>query len=139
MSRIIFFAITLLSLILGGCSDQNQSLTVDDVLQKFKAAGLEAENPREMTKDDYGLAPMKAKEAKRFFIPSLGENAGGRIFSFDNAADLKQTKEFYDRMGKESAMLFSWTIEKDNILVQINGDLPEEKFKQYKKALENAK
>lgn len=111
-------------------------LTVDEVLQAFKDAGLEAENPREMTKEDYGLAPMKAQEAKRFFIPSLGEDAGGRIFSFDNKADLKQTKEFYDSAGKESAILFSWTIEKGNILVQINGDLPKEKYEKYKKALD---
>lgn len=113
-----------------------RKLTVDEVLQAFKDAGLEAENPREMTKEDYGLAPMKAQEAKRFFIPSLGEDAGGRIFSFDNKADLKQTKEFYDSAGKESAILFSWTIEKGNILVQINGDLPKEKYEKYKKALD---
>jgi len=111
-------------------------LTVDEVLQAFKAAGLEAENPRDMTKQDYGFAPMKAQEAKRFFIPSLGEDAGGRIFSFDNMADLKQTKEFYDAAGRESAILFSWTIEKGNILVQLNGDLPKEKYEKYKKALD---
>jgi len=111
-------------------------LRVDDVLQAFKDAGLEAENPREMTKDDYGLAPMKAQEAKRFFIPSLGEDAGGRVFSFNNVADLKQTKEYYDSLGKESAMFFSWTIEKGNILVQINGDLPKEEYEKYKKVLD---
>lgn len=111
-------------------------LTVDEVLQAFKDAGLEAENPREMTKQDYGFAPMKAQEAKRFFIPSLGKDAGGRIFSFDNIADLKQTKEYYDAAGRESAILFSWTIEKGNILVQLNSDLPKEKYEKYKKVLD---
>ena len=41
-------------------------------------------------------------------------------------------KAYYDDLGEGSAMLFSWTAVKDNILIQINGDLPEEK---YKKAL----
>ncbi|WP_267206730.1 hypothetical protein [Salinibacillus xinjiangensis] len=34
-----------------------------------------------MTKDDYGMAPMKAEEGFRFLIPSLGEGAGGRILA----------------------------------------------------------
>ena len=93
-----------------------------------------------MTKDDYGMAPMKAKEATNFLVPSLGEDdAGGRVFVFDNQADLDSTKAFYDTLGKESAFLFSWTFAKDLTLVQINGDLPEDKAKQYEAALAGMK
>lgn len=132
----VIISVLVVAFLLNGCGSSASSLTVDTVLESFKDAGLEVENPKEMTKDDYGMAPMKAEEAKRFLIPSLGEDAGGRIFSFDNSKDLEQTKEYYDALGKESAMLFSWTATKDNILIQINGDLEEEEFEKYKKALE---
>jgi hypothetical protein len=36
-------------------------------------------------------------------------------------------------------MVFSWTFEHDNILLQLSGDLPEEKAMQYKEALEGMK
>jgi hypothetical protein len=36
-------------------------------------------------------------------------------------------------------MLFSWVFVKDNIVVQINGDLPEEQAKKYEAALNGLK
>lgn len=104
-------------------------------VEAFKAAGLEAESPRPLTKDDYGLAPMVATEGTRFLIPSLGPDSGGRIFSFASQDDLARTQDYYVEMGKSSAIFFSWTFAKDNILVQINGDLPEETAKKYEAVL----
>jgi hypothetical protein len=39
------------------------------------------------------------------------------------------------KLGKENAAFFSWVFVKDNILVQINGNLPEEQAKKYEAAL----
>lgn len=112
--------------------------TTDQVLAAFKAAGLEAEQTRPMTKDDYGIAPYVGSGV-RFFVPSVCADCGGRLFSIENAEELARVKLFYDEMGKQSAMLFSWTFARDNILVQINGDLPEAQAKQYEAALLNLK
>ncbi|WP_053400048.1 hypothetical protein [Priestia koreensis] len=143
MKKVYVLLFTLLpSLALVACNQSTsskESPTIDDALKSFQKAGLEAENAKKMTKDDYGMAPMKAKEAKRFLIPSLGEDNGGRIFIFDDKKDLEQTKEFYDKLGKESAMLFSWTAATNNILIQVNGDLSEDKFNEYRKVLEDLK
>lgn len=130
-----------LSLTLVACSSgvSGSKKTANDVVEAFKNAGLEAEDARNMTAEDYGIAPMKAKEAMRFFIPSLGENAGGRIFLYDKKADLEEMKNYYDELGRTSALFFSWTITKDNILIQISGNLPEEKYNEYKAALESIK
>ncbi len=106
------------------------------VIDAFTSAELEADPTYTMTKDDYGMAPMVAIEGSRFIIPSLCADCGGRIFSFNNPDDLAATKRYYDELGNASAMFFSWTFEKDNILVQINGDLPEEKALQYKEVLD---
>lgn len=106
-----------------------------DVLELFKATGLEAEKTHSMTKDDYGIAPMTAIEGTRFYIPSLCADCGGRIFSFSSPEDLETLKNYYLELAKSSALFFSWVFEKDNILVQINGDLSEEKAKFYEQAL----
>lgn len=120
-----------------GNDDAESYLTNQEVIDAFQNAGLEVEDASEMTKDDYGIAPMKAEEGTRFLIPSLGDDAGGRVFTYDNESDLDEMQEHYDSMGKESAMLFSWTIKYKNVLVQINGDLSEEEYNEYKKALES--
>lgn len=112
--------------------------TTAQVLAAFKAAGLEAEQTRSMTKDDYGMAPYVGSGV-RFFIPSLCADCGGRLLSIENVEELTRVKLFYDEMGKQSALLFSWTFARDNILVQINGDLPEAQAKQYETALLNLK
>lgn len=150
----LIMALVLLGTLLVGCGSSappsNQgppaaqppkptAFTPQQVVDTFKAAGLEAEKPRPMTKDDYGLAPMSAKEGLRFYIPSLGEGNGGRIMSFDNSADLEKTKAYYVNLAKESAMLFSWTFTKENILVQVNGDLKEDVAKKYETALNGMK
>jgi len=112
-----------------------QRWTNADVVAIFKSASLEVEEARPMTKDDYGMAPMRAIEGTRFLIPSLCSDCGGRIFSFSSQEDLNLTRAYYEELGKSSAAFFSWVFVKDNILVQINGDLPEEKARQYEAAL----
>ena len=107
------------------------------VVDAFIAAELEAGSPRPMTRDDYGFAPLVAIEGTRFLIPSLCAECGGRIMSFASQGDLEKTRAYYVEMGKESAAFFSWTFVKDNILVQINGDLLEDKALLYEAALDS--
>lgn len=153
MKRFLVVIMALLVLAsLAGCGSQPEKAAApapeppkaktwqsSDVVSAFKAAGLECESTRAMTKDDYGFAPLVAKEGTRFLIPSLGDDSGGRIMSFENKEDLEKTKEYYVKMGRESAAFFSWTFTKDNILVQINGDLKEDKAKKYEETLNGMK
>lgn len=106
------------------------------VVDAFLAAGLEATDVRPMTKDDYGIAPMLAIEAIRFYFPSLCENCGGRIMSFSNQADRDTLKEYYTKLAESSALFFTWVFVKDNILVQMNGDVPEADARLYEAALD---
>jgi hypothetical protein len=116
-----------------------QVLSIEQVVEAFRSAGLEVENPHPMLREDFGLVPYVAMEATRFLVPSICPDCGGRIFSFANVQDLELTKNYYDELGRQSAMLFSWVFVKDNILVQINGDLPETQAREYENALENLK
>lgn len=107
------------------------------VIEAFKAAGLEVGATKALTREDYGMAPLVAVEATRFLIPSLCAegDCGGRVFTFANEANRDKMKEYYDRWGRESAALFSHTFVRDNILIQINGVLTDEKAKRYEDAL----
>jgi len=116
-----------------------QKWTSNQAIEAFKVAGLEAEETRPMTQDDYGMAPMLAVEGTRFLIPSLCPSCGGRVLSFASQNDLDATQAYYVELGESSALFFSWTFARGNILVQINGDLPEEKARQYEAALNTLK
>ena len=120
----------------GAASTSFQKWKNSQVLDALKAAGLEVENPRPMSKPkDYASAPTIDVEATQFTIPSL-EGAVGRIYNFASEADLEKMVDYY---GNASADNFSWVYVRDNILVQLDGRLTEEKARQYEAALGNVK
>ncbi len=118
-------------------SPAQPNLTSKEVVAAFVQAGLEAEAPASMTVDDFGLAPKKTDDATRFLIPSLGADSGGRAFVFEDVADLRDTKAYYDEIGEESAALFSWTFANEDagVLVQINGELAEDEARRYEEVV----
>ncbi|MGV3617938.1 MAG: hypothetical protein ACO1SV_21645 [Fimbriimonas sp.] len=144
--------------ILGGCTnpsdtDRNSGVaegplaspqasarpTPMDIAKAFKNAGLEAEAPTSHNQpSDLGLAPFVIEDGVRFLIPSLGEDAGGRVYSFKDNERRDKMRRYYDKLGEESAAFFSWTFVADRTLVQINGKLPKTKAEKYKAALDAA-
>lgn len=114
---------------------QAASQTPERVVQAFKAKGLEAENDRAMAREDYGAAPFVC-EGRRFFMPSIPPgDMSGRTFVCANETDLTSLKEYYDSLGRSSAMFFSHTFRKGNVLLQMAGDVPDDQAKQYEAAL----
>lgn len=99
--------------------------TADDVVAAFRAAGLEVGEVRPLTRDDYQMAPLVGS-GLRFLIPSLCEDCGGRVFAVEDAAEREALANYYRDLPKLSAILFSWVYVRDNIVLQINGDLPDE-------------
>ena len=121
----------------GAASTVFQKWKSSQVVEAFKGAGLEVENPRPMNKpNDYGMIPMIDVEATRFDLPSVGEDGSTRIYNFASEGDLEKMIKYY---AEASADNFSWVYVKDNILVQIDGRLAEEKAKQYEAAMGNVK
>lgn len=116
---------------LGACG---KSYEIKDVTKGFEDDDLNVKNEKKMSHDDFGAAPMKAEEAN-FFVVESDKHA--RIMRFKNNDDLKQTKKYYDQLGKESAILYSHTYSKDNFLIQMNGDIEDSTFEKYKKSMDN--
>jgi hypothetical protein len=106
----------------------------EEVIAAFKAAGLQAEGTRPLTITDYVLVPYVC-QGLRFFIPSLGPDNGGRIFICDNKSDEDTLSSYYQSLGQPGTEFFSWVFVKGNIVVQINGTLPEATAKQYEAAI----
>lgn len=132
-------SISLIAILLTSCAPKYDRWTSTNIVDSFKASNLEVGSYRAMTVDDYGPAPLQAKEGTRFFIPSMCDDCGGRILAFSDQKGLEATQHYYEELGKGSAAFFSWVFVKDNILVQINGELSEEKARQYEKVLNNLK
>jgi len=128
--------ISVIALLLAACATNNP-ISPSHVVIAFEKAGLEVSAPRTMTKDDYGMAPL-ADEGIRFFIPSLCEKCGGRIMLFKDPDMKKLAIEYYEGLGKRNAAFFSWVFSRENIVLQINGDLPEAEALRYEKALNEA-
>ena len=73
------------------------------------------------------------KEATRFEIPSVGEGKGGRVFTFDTRRDLERVKNYYESFSSDS---YSYVFVKDNILMQLKGELPIQGAGQYRAVLD---
>jgi len=116
-------------------SDKKSAANLADIIEKFKKDGLTVENSKSMTKEDFGMAPMSAKEAYIFAIQKddTGNFINSRIFSFEDSEDMDKTKTYYDNLGKESAVAFSYTASNDKkkVLMQFNGDLPQDLVQKY--------
>ncbi|WP_242308865.1 stress protein [Bacillus cereus group sp. BfR-BA-01524] len=109
------------------------NVTVGKVIEEFKAAGLEAENPSDLLEKEFGNT---RKEAKRILAPALGEDSSGRIFEFKNKEDLEKAKKYYDDLGNGNQMLLSHTYAKGNFLIQMNGEMEDAQFNKYKEVMD---
>jgi outer membrane biosynthesis protein TonB len=125
---VVLFAVWFL---VGGTSP-SPGETANAIIADFQTAGLEAANARQMTPDDYGLAPVVCREgAQRFFIPSLGEGNGGRLLVCPNADDATSIADYYRTLNEASALVYSHVHQSGNIVVQANGELSDEQFQRY--------
>lgn len=115
---------------------EKEVASIDEYIKKFKNKSLVVHNEKKMSKDDFGMAPMTAKDAAMFSLidtDNEDDQKNARIFVFDNLEDLRETKKYYDDLGKGSAMLFSYTAaDEDNlVLMQFNGDFDQKLVEKY--------
>ncbi len=108
--------------------------TPDSIIAGFKAAGLQAEYIRKMTKEDYGTAPMICN-GMRFTIPSIGGGKGGRVFVCRTTQERDTLAKYYTNLGKVSKVLASWVYTKGLIVVTIDHDLKEPNALKYQQAI----
>ncbi|MDQ3966312.1 MAG: hypothetical protein M3246_07670, partial [Actinomycetota bacterium] len=106
-----------------------------DVIQAFRDAGLEVGQfyPVEQEPDwDKLPVPKTYEEATRFEIPSVGEDAGGRVFVFETEEDLATVRDYYEGLQRP---IQPYVYAKGKVLLQINRNLPEAEAERYNAVL----
>ncbi|MFF6016367.1 stress protein [Lysinibacillus fusiformis] len=113
-----------------GSNSKEASVTTNDVvIQSFKDDGLDIGDVSDLENKEFGDT---RKEGKRILVPSLGEDAGGRLFMFKDKKGLEKAKSYYDELGKESPLLYSHTHANGLFLIQMNSDMKDAEFEKFK-------
>lgn len=105
------------------------------MLAAFRASGVELGATNDIHPDGQGPAPDSEVDGIRFLVPSLGANAGGRIFTFANQRDLTFKRSYFAGLGQIGPAFRSWVFVRDNIVVQITSDMAESQARRYEAAL----
>lgn len=109
--------------------------SMDKLIEEFDDPYIEFQY--RMGPKDYGAAPYVC-EGARFAILSLGNDGGGRIFLCKKKADRDRLANYYRELGKVSARFFSWVFIKGNVVLQLNGDLDEQRAKELASSIPDA-
>ncbi len=106
-----------------------------EVVQAFQDAGLEVGESypvEEETGWEERPIPKTYTEATRFTLPSLGEDAGGRVFVFSTEEDLAAVRGYYEGLDNS---LRPYLYAEGNVLLQLTNQLPEAEAERYRAAL----
>lgn len=123
------------TLLLVACGGEETNVTTNDIIEQFKSDGLEIGEVTDLDDSEYGNT---REEGKRILVPSLGEDAGGRLFIFKDEDGLKEAKKYYDDLGDAGSMFYSHTYQNGLILLQMNGDMSDEEFEKFKASIDKS-
>lgn len=102
------------------------------VVEAIRQAGLETQNARVMKPDEYGPIPALAAQGVYFSVPSACPACGGIVLAFNTSQDLETTKLFFTQTrADDNSAVSSWVFERDNVLLQLSGQMSEAQARQY--------
>ena len=106
-----------------------------EVVQAFRDAGLEVGESYPVEQEpgwEERPVPRTYEEATRFLLPSLGEDAGGRVFVFGSETDLHAVRDFYEGLAPSAR---PYVYVEGLVLVQVSNQLPEDEAERYSTVL----
>ncbi len=134
MKKLLSLVALLSLLTLVACGGNESSRSTSDVIQSFKDAGLEIGEVSDLPNKEFGDT---REEGKRILVPALGEDAGGRLFKFNDSKDLETAKSYYVELGKSGPLFYSHTHSNGLFLLQMNGQMEDAEFEKFKKAMDD--
>jgi competence protein ComEC len=108
----------------------------------FEEEGLGVGNHYPVEQDpgwEESPVPNTFEEGTRFEIPSLGRDAGGRVFVFESRENLAVIRDYYreiENLPVFGPALHSHLYEDGLVLVHINGELPKREADRYGEMLD---
>lgn len=129
----LVFLLGLILCITAACSsrESESAITLDDIVTKFREAGLEVEAPTESISEEHGFTNLGFKDVRHILVPALGEGEGGYLFLFEDKTDLEKLKDFYEEPGKSTLMPNSHAYAQNNILLQMSDQMSQTEFDRY--------
>lgn len=108
-----------------------------EIIAAFRAAGLTVDVISDIDKGERdGFATWMIVEAIPFQLSSRQEERG-LLLAFHDPAALEKMRAYYLGLNKSLPRYSSRLFVKDNILLQINGEVPEARAKEYAAVLES--
>jgi hypothetical protein len=107
-----------------------------DVLSALQASELNVE-VLPSGKKDGELGMFIPVEEKRFRVHIDGKDADGVILTFYSKDDLVKMENYYQELGQALPRFKSWVFVTDNVLLQINGNLPENQAVRFEQAVDS--
>lgn len=147
--RILGIVIALFaSLTLAACGGD---LSTSDVVKSFEKAGLPVEDVEQLSDlidndlqdfmgfDSTDKKEMQESDAVHFVRPDSGTIQFNFIISHDDEEELKEVEAEMDDAAGDFGGIRTFTVVHKNILLHMTGAISEEEFREYEKALKNAK
>jgi hypothetical protein len=136
-TRLARVMVLLVIVTLLGCGRSFDRWHTQQVIDAFVAAGFGVDDLYTLRAEDYGSAPHVAEEAVSFVIrtPCPCNDGAVRLYSFATRGDLVQMQSHLEKLRETSGLVPSRIYVKDNIVMQVSGDLPEQTAKEYERIL----
>jgi hypothetical protein len=122
---------------LAACAPPAPAIALDahwrapEVIEAFREYGLQAQVMQGATKQERdGLSGIYVVETRRFRI-SDKENELGMVLSFAKPDELRRMEKYYADLNRTMPQFRSWIFVQDNVLLQINHEVPEKTARAY--------
>jgi hypothetical protein len=111
----------------GSSGSVAQPATAQEWASELRRAGLEVDAPRNLARGRNEL-PAGSLSGVEFTLPSSCETCSGRVIIFAAAEDVPPMAEWLEGLGQ-------YVYSRDNILIQIDGQVPPEVAAEYEAVL----
>lgn len=125
MTRLLF----LMLIVVAGCSGASPAPSPDDTLAAFRSAGLDA-SPLPLVADP--TLPLGCRDARFTIRPA---NHTGRVFVCASQPDVDRVAGYPRAASKSSTFPNAWVFVKGNVIVRLDGSLPEATARRYEAAI----
>lgn len=109
-----------------------------DVIKSFNENGLIVKKTKEEKGIELSDLSAKTNEAIRFSVSFNAKKLKGCVLEFDEKKDFDKVKNHY-RALNNNGELHTWSLIKDNILLVIDGSMPDQEIRKYETVLAGMK
>ena len=109
-----------------------------EIIKSFNENGLIDEKAKQEKGIELSGLPAKTNESIGFLVSFNEKKLKGCVFEFDKKKNIKMVLDHYLDLNRNNE-LHTWSLVKDNILVVIDGDMPEKEIQEYRAVLAGMK